>query len=239
MHDIPKTSVPRAPVISTRRQTGWQLTLFLVCFFAAWSLRATRWFVIDQSIASPIGKTMYSVGLKVFIWVLPAMAYVWWLRRAKPVPYLGLYPWPSWRVWWPCLLVTGGFLAAVTTVEVGWRGESVVWSRLFTGTPLATCLSLALTPLVEEILFRGLVLRELLDLTSWTRANMIASLLFVGIHLPHWLWRDGLTIGVVGQGGGVFVFSWLAGWLYAKSRSVWPPALAHTLNNALALLLHG
>ena len=236
---MPSSSVPYSPVKLTRRLIGWQLTLFLVCFFGVWSLRATRLFVIDQSISTPVGQAVYSIGIKFLLWVLPAMAYAWWLRRVQPVQYLGLYPFPTWRTWWPCLCVTAGFLAAITAVEVGFRGQSLVWSRLFLGSLPATCLSLAITPLMEEILFRGLVLRELMALTGWARANVTASLLFVGIHLPHWLWRDGLSTSVAIQGGGVFVFSMLAGWLYAKSRSVWPPALAHTLNNAWAVLLHG
>jgi membrane protease YdiL (CAAX protease family) len=233
------SSLPHSTETPRRRRMGWQLTLFLFCFFVVWTLRATHLFVIDQSISTPTGKAIYSLGMKLLIWVLPAMAYVWWLRRANPVLYLGLAPLPCWRTWWPCLFVTGGFLAAITGVEVGLRGQAMVWSRLSTGAPLATCLSLAITPLVEEVLFRGLVLRELMDLTGWARANTLTSLLFVGIHLPHWLWRDGLSAEVALQSGGVFVFSLLAGWLFAKSRSVWPPALAHTLNNALAMLLHG
>jgi membrane protease YdiL (CAAX protease family) len=93
------------------------------------------------------------------------------------------------------------------------------------------------SPIVEEILFRGLVLNELTGLLPRRPANMATSLLFVAIHLPFWLSRSGLTAAVLADSVGVLVFSLLAGWLYQQSRSIWPSAVAHIANNCLAAAL--
>lgn len=222
-----------------RYRRARQLGIFLGIFFVVWSVRATILYGMDESFASPMGKALYTSGVKCLIWVVPAAVFAAQLRGASPMRYLGLRPFPAWRTWLPCLFATCCFLALLMTVELGGRGRTVDASRLGHGSPLDAILAFVFTPLVEEVLFRGLVLHELMALTSWSRANATASLLFVGVHLPHWLWRDGATLGVAINAVGVFVFSFLAGWLYAKSRSVWPPALAHALNNLLATLLSG
>lgn len=36
---------------------------------------------------------------------------------------------------------------------------------------------------------------------------------------------------------GVLIFSLVAGWLYLRSGSIWPPSLAHVANNCVAALL--
>jgi membrane protease YdiL (CAAX protease family) len=68
-------------------------------------------------------------------------------------------------------------------------------------------------------------------------ATVLTSLIFVGIHLPFWLSHGGPTPAMLMNAIGVFVFSILACWLYAKSASIWPSTLAHTANNILSSLL--
>ena len=69
-------------------------------------------------------------------------------------------------------------------------------------------------------------------------ANLLTSLLFVGVHLPYWLTHEGFTINVLTNSVGVFIFSLVAGWLYLRSASLWPPTLAHIANNFVSALLH-
>lgn len=125
----------------------------------------------------------------------------------------------------------------MATLELSFGGKSISFVSL-TSTPLILgLLSFVVSPLLEEIFFRGFVLKELLSLLSLTFANTMTSVLFVGIHVPHWLSHGGLTHSMMANCAGVFVFSLLAGWLAAKSRSIWPPTLAHVANNILSSLL--
>ena len=87
-----------------------------------------------------------------------------------------------------------------------------------------------LVPLVEEILFRGVLLSALLKHLPLGVAVAICALLFSTVHLP------------------VLGFKWYAlpdlillalvlCWLRLKSGSIWPAVLTHSTNNLVALLL--
>jgi len=90
---------------------------------------------------------------------------------------------------------------------------------------------------MEEVLFRGFLLKEfLIFMPDWC-ANILTSLLFVTVHLSYWLTHEGFTTNVLTNSAGVFIFSLVAGWLYLKSKSLWPSTVAHVANNFVAVLL--
>jgi uncharacterized protein len=217
-----------------RRKMAIQLSVFLAVFFIVWTLRATVFYAVDESIASPTLRAVYSNFLKLILWVLPAVAFVYWLRRASPAKYLGLSVFPNARVWSVCLVITVVFLLSVALVEL-WDGR-----KSFSGSALASSL-LGIAPLwllasalFEELLFRGLVMKELMFLLPTYIAATLTSLLFMAVHLPYWLSHGGLTQTTMTNAFGVFLFSLIACWLFAKSASIWPPTLAHIANNLLS-----
>jgi hypothetical protein len=175
--------------------------------------------------------------MKLVLWVLPAAAFAHWVRRAQPAKYLGLSVVPSRRNWWLGLAVTCSFLLAVTLVESTVGGKSLSGARLASLTPVLALLQLVISPLLEELLFRGLVLKELMALLPTFAATAITSLLFVGVHLPFWLSHGGVTQVTISNAFGVFLFSLVACWLFARTGSIWPPTIAHIANNVLSSLL--
>ena len=98
-------------------------------------------------------------------------------------------------------------------------------------------LLLLVTPVLEETLFRGLFVKEIRRYTGPWRTVALTALLFAGVHLPFWVFRYGLTAAVLADAVGVFVFGVVAGWLYLRSSSIWPPTVAHIANNLLAAML--
>ena len=94
--------------------------------------------------------------------------------------------------------------------------------------PLAL-LVVTLGPLVEELLFRGVLLSAAMrHMTPGVAAFMTAAL-FACVHLPDlgFLWYalpNLLLLGLV------------LAWLRLKSGSLWPAVLAHAVNNALAVV---
>jgi membrane protease YdiL (CAAX protease family) len=214
-----------------------QVASFLVVFFVLWTLRATVFYAVDESIASPVSRAAYSNLLKLVLWVLPAAAFARVLRGARPAEYLGLSVWPSRRNWLLCISVTAAFLLAVTLAEMFAGRKSWSTARLSSLPVALWLLQIALTPLLEELLFRGLVLKELLAFLPRYHAFALTSLLFVGVHLPYWLSHGGVTRTLLENAGGVFVFSIVACWLFARTASIWPPTVAHIANNILASIL--
>jgi membrane protease YdiL (CAAX protease family) len=88
-----------------------------------------------------------------------------------------------------------------------------------------------LPPLLEELLFRGFLITELLALMPIYPAVAITSFLFACIHLPYWLARGASIQAVVTNGSAAIAFGILTGALFVKTRSIWPSTLAHIAAN--------
>ena len=224
---------------TTSRPPAVELLLFVVCLFAIWSVRATFLYAIDESIAPDSLRTIYSVSVKLILWVLPAFGYVYWVRRAAPFRYLGLSVMPSAGKWLKYLVVIGLFLGAQVAFAILMGEKTLPLAGISVSITLPGVLSFVVAPFLEELLFRGLLLHELAELLPRWGANLLTSLLFVGIHLPFWLSHGGASGALLTNTAGVFIFSLLAGWLYLDSSSIWPPTVAHIANNCVAALLTG
>lgn len=215
---------------STARSTRHAALGALVAFFVVWSFRATVFYFVDESIAADLWRSIYSTSVKFALWVLPAIAFARFVREQPPVAYLGITTMPSGRAWGVSALLTALYLGAVIALEVAIGGKAFV--PVLPG--MAALVFLIASCLIEEILFRGLILRELSECFRGAAANVVCSLLFVAIHLPYWLWSRGLDAGVMADAVGVFLVSLLFGVLYLRTRSIWPAFAAHVLNNSVS-----
>lgn len=79
-------------------------------------------------------------------------------------------------------------------------------------------------PILEELLFRGIILDGLLKKYSPLAAILISSLLFGLAHLNPWSFINGLFIGI------------FSGWVYYKTRSVLPSIIIHASANLSGFL---
>ncbi len=220
-----------------QQRSARAICLFILCFFAAWTVRATYLYGIDDAIASDALRTVYSLVVKLLLWGVPAFGYARWVRRQSPFRYLGLATLPSARQWLKYLIIIGLLLGAQVGFETIVGGRRVPLIGVHAALTAPGLLALAASAFLEELLFRGLLLHELAALLSRWGAVLLNSLLFVGIHLPFWLSHGGLSATMLTNAGGVFLFSLLAGWLYLDSASIWPPTLTHIANNCLATVL--
>ena len=81
-------------------------------------------------------------------------------------------------------------------------------------------------PLAEEVIFRGAIERRLLE-KNWNPwfAIVISALFFA---VAHFNFSQGFTATVIG----IFM-----GWVYYRTRSIWPGVLIHVVNNTAASLI--
>ncbi len=79
-------------------------------------------------------------------------------------------------------------------------------------------------PFLEEILFRGIILRGFLAHYSPLNAVLASAAVFGIIH-----WN-------IYQVPGAFVFGCFAGWLFYLTRSLWPCIFAHAMTNTLSFV---
>ena len=79
-------------------------------------------------------------------------------------------------------------------------------------------------PFAEEVFFRGFLLAALIAPLGAFRAAAVSSALFAVGHVD---------AGVIAP---FFVTGLLLSWLYLKTRSIWPPMLAHAGQNTVAII---
>ena len=78
-------------------------------------------------------------------------------------------------------------------------------------------------PVSEELLFRGLILRGLIIHRGVAGGIFYSALLFGFLHLNPWQFCTAFPMGLV------------LGWLFVRTRSLWPCILAHAALNGLTI----
>lgn len=74
-------------------------------------------------------------------------------------------------------------------------------------------------PILEELIFRGIILDGLLRVYSPVKSILVSSFLFGLVHLNPWQFVTGLIIGI------------FSGWVYYKTRSLLPSIIIHAAAN--------
>ena len=218
-----------------------KLAIYVVLFFVVWSLRAIVFIRVDESIESPLWKNVYSNAVKFIIWVVPVFITLG-VSRLRPFTYLklttplkkrGLMIGALITLIWFSLVVLGEALLSGRHAGAMLAARSSDWPSILA--------SVFISPISEEILFRGFILNRLsesLRFRRFRRSNLIAALLFMLAHWPYWLSKNGFSLPVIKDSVNVFLLGCLFGWLMKKTNSLWPAVGAHIANNFLSGLIH-
>ncbi|HWK58982.1 MAG TPA: type II CAAX endopeptidase family protein [Parapedobacter sp.] len=79
-------------------------------------------------------------------------------------------------------------------------------------------------PIIEELIFRGIILEGLLQRYSPVKSIILSSILFGIVHLNPWQFVSALVIGL------------LSGWVYYRTRKLSLSILIHLVNNLFAFI---
>lgn len=184
----------------------------------------------EQALRTWLGVHFLALGVGAIVWILGA-------RLAdSPLRALGLAP-PIVTPQVSAMLCAVALAASIlATFAYGFaidrwgpdflRPPEIEGEIIFPGVGiLLTFQALSImTPVSEEVLFRGFALRGLLVSIGPGPAVVASSLVFAALHL-----EAGAMIPIF--------FTGLAfGWLYVKTGSLWPCIAAHAGQNTLALL---
>lgn len=105
------------------------------------------------------------------------------------------------------------------------ENEYLALTRMLNGGVVSLISVCLIAPLIEEMLFRGMILRAFLENYSVGSSILLSSLLFALFHMT------------ITQLPVAFVAGCLLGWLYVKTKSLWPSIMAHFFYNSFAMLL--
>ena len=208
----------------------------LAALWLVWAVRAWVGFNVDLAL-DPAWRLAYSSAIKIALWVAPAAAFAWWIRRESPIRAL--------RLGRPA---TGSLPSAIAVSVVYLAGVAIDVARQH-GVTLAQ-LGAALTQrgadqfagglpsaFAEEALFRGLVLTELNGRWEFWPANAVSGVIFVSMHWPHRIWRDGLGVGIFSDAAPLFLIALALGFVTWRTGSIWPAVVFHAANNTLSGVL--
>jgi len=132
----------------------------------------------------------------------------------------------------PALLLVPALLLTITSAlnlmmrilpPSAW--EEAMFSRMADGSVAAVLAVCVMAPLLEEMLFRGIVLRGFLQRYPRWQAIFMSALLFGAAHMNIYQFVVGLVMGAV------------LGWLYERTRSLIPCIALHAAYNTTTLLL--
>ena len=125
-----------------------------------------------------------------------------------------------------CLALSIGFLVVFVSLAQRFGPDFLVPNRidadrLGSGVFLAANVAIVVLvgPFAEEVFFRGFLLTALMPSLGAIRAAALASALFAVAHVD---------VGVMVP---FFFTGLLLSWLYVRTRSIWPPMLAHAGQN--------
>ena len=199
--------------------------LLFMAWIGAWLLERT----LEPRIVwltTPGGHFAYWLVMKLLLWVLPALALIH-LSGDRFREVMGFERWRAIVVWGAGV---GLALGAMTLLAKTLGHQALFSSRL--GWPVFS--AVLVSPIVEEITFRGAILGALNRRFRFWTANTVTALLFLGMHLPGWYFQGRLLANLQAPVGGafsIFLLGLVFGYVAHRSKSVAASTLCHLLNN--------
>ncbi len=208
--------------------------IFVAIFFGLWIL---AWIVHNLLFhtSSPEGSlitadTVYWVTAKLLVWLVYPILY--FRKKTKnQVQLVGL----------ELKNLKKGFLFGLGASLI-WVAVSLILQHSFklpAGQYWLVAYVVLLTPVIEEVMFRGYILGSLMTNTpQFYIANIITSLLFVAVHCIGWSFQ-GLLIVNAGSVTvvSIVVLSLVLGYVRFKSNSLLASIMLHTSNNFFSLFI--
>lgn len=196
---------------------------------------------ITAELRSPNGRVVLTV---VSLMVVAALM-LWIIRRRWPAqwsvampPGFGFVaPENRWFFLWAILVAVAGALGGAFLTQALAHGHAIHQDVTVLGreAPLALHVALSIVvvcvaPVVEEALFRGVLLSGLLRHMSAAWAVLVSAIIFGGVHYPDFafVWYPLPALVLLGV---------LLAWIRLHSRSLWPAITLHATNNLIAVII--
>lgn len=209
----------------------------LLQFVFFWCL----WLVVQIFLNTPIEQHLSGWSQELLLDAIKLVVWLgagWWFIHTAAPNQLSISKWQQWRPAWrfSAGYVVWALIVIYLLVQFGLAHHGLrispkfipeFWGRYF-----------LVVGVTEEFVFRGYFLNALLKHASLTTANVIQALAFASLHIPRYLTTVPTMSPVVWLSNliSVFVLGLLFGWLYAKSRSLWPGILVHMTWDILVTL---
>lgn len=205
-------------------RTFYFLAVFFVFWVLCWLLKLfldakSLWTKTDE------GAFVYWLSAKLLIWIIPSIIFL----RLSEKSLGDVFGTQNLR---RTIIYGGGFGILFSLMNI--LAKTFVFHTPFISyTSALTFVSAVLiSPIVEEVFFRGAVLNGFLDSYSFKTANSLTAVFFLLIHFPGWYFQGNLVNNLTSQiAFTVFLLGLIFGYIAYKSNSIIGAMIAHSLNN--------
>jgi len=163
--------------------------------------------------------------LKIALWGIPAYFFPRLADSVYPNGFLLLNRAPQWK--W--IFLSAIFLVAYSSLTNIGKIEIESISVFYFVS------AVVISPIVEEVAFRGVVLQKLNQLMGFMIGNAVTAVLFMLYHIPLWFTRgQGISMTACLW---VLFFSLCMGYFLYESKSLWTCIIIHAVQNLLLGIL--
>lgn len=205
------------------RKVFTDIALYLIIFVAIqFAANAIAMLACHTRVLTPMASIVCTIASSVCTIAL----FAW--RKWAPLngDYINRKPW--FTLFWVVCLAAGAELPMSFAVEQTGAVMPDAYVKLFKGImqhDLGFLAVAVLVPIAEEMLFRGAMLRRLLEVTGYRgrwAAIVVVAAIFGAVH------------GNIPQGINAFALGLLLGWLYVRTRSIVPGVAFHIATNSFS-----
>lgn len=163
----------------------------------------------------------FDLLLKIILWGIPAYLFPKLAENINPNKFLLLNRSPNGK--WIFLSVA--FLVVYFALINGGRLELKPVSLFYVVS------AIVMSPIIEEITFRGVILQMFHQSMGWAYANVATAILFMLYHIPLWLVR-GQGVSLMGCSWVIF-FALCMSFVMSHTKSLWTCIIIHAAQNFL------
>lgn len=210
-----------------KRKSLIDAALFLV-IFAAVQFAVSMAIGVFQQTADTTPAVTIAVSLISSVIVIALFAWRKWTIVSGD--YINTRPW--FTLFWVVCLAIGAATPLSFAIDQAGLKMPAEYTEIFSSImshDLGYIAVGVVAPVAEEMVFRGAILRKLLDAMgnnrSWAAVVATAALF-------------GIVHGNMAQGVNAFVLGLLIGWMYVRTRSIVPGIAFHLTNNTIAYIMY-
>jgi len=168
-----------------------------------------------------------NISLRLLVWVAPVVLYLRHVDHADPIRYLRLSSHAGRGVLVAMVVTALNIVGSVLRFGVPHPNlQSLTWNSVL-GTSF-------MVGFIEEIPYRGFMLRKFTERIGAWWATLVTSLLFVAIHVPGWIALHQLRVD---RAVTIFIFGVVMSAIVIYSRSLWASIIAHSANDFLSFVI--
>jgi len=221
-------------MIKERKLSVFYITLYLIIFFAIWSVRELVIQPVFLSPLSDIASEIIGEVIKLLVWTLPAVLLIRYFQNDMWIGLKEMFTTkPKWFKDAPIILV---LVLIVPILQALVHGGGIAIDPDF--NPVRLIGTVFFVGITEEIVFRGFLLNATLKKMKLWSAITLNAVLFYLIHIPIWIYQGQDITFFIWAIITIMAYSALFSYSFIKTKNIFVPIILHMVLNLLSFSLY-